>query len=374
MNILFVTAHRRTALAFVALSSLLVTGFQTLAAPVEVTNFGSNPGHLRMFKYVPSGLPPSSPLVVVMHGCTQNARDYGAQSGWIELADRLQLALALPEQSQSNNPRNCFNWFVIGQNRRGQGEALSIKQMVDKMKADHGIDSSRVFVTGLSAGGAMTSVMLATYPDVFAGGGIVAGLPYGCANDPSPFMPTQALQCMSSGHPSTLPSPSGLPGMSMGFPPFAFPLPPGVCQLFPLPICPSGSSGANGFTASELGDFVRQASSHSGSFPTVSIWDGSSDPTVSPVNASEEMMQWTNVHGVKAEPAVSDTVNGFPHHVFKNAAGKAVVETFSITGMGHGDPVDPGTGPNQCGAAAPFVLDVNICASLLMAKFWGVGP
>src|SRR5437660_8450331 len=99
--------------------------------------------------------------------------------------------------------------------------------MVAKMIADQSIDPARVFVTGLSAGGAMTSVMLATYPDVFAGGGIVAGLPYGCANDPSPFMPTQALQCMSFGHPSSLPSPSGLPGTPAGWPPFPFPFPPG---------------------------------------------------------------------------------------------------------------------------------------------------
>ncbi|WP_271519448.1 extracellular catalytic domain type 1 short-chain-length polyhydroxyalkanoate depolymerase [Bradyrhizobium sp. CCBAU 53380] len=162
MNIRFAPARRGMALTVFALSSLLLTRSQTFAAPVEITNFGSNPGHLRMFKYVPSRLPPWSPLVVVMHGCTQNARDYGAESGWIELADRLQLALALPEQSQSNNPRNCFNWFVTAHNRRGQGEALSNKKMVDKMKADHGVDSSRVFVTGLSAGGAMTSVMLAT--------------------------------------------------------------------------------------------------------------------------------------------------------------------------------------------------------------------
>jgi poly(3-hydroxybutyrate) depolymerase len=71
---------------------------------------------------------------------------------------------------------------------------------------------------------------------------------------------------------------------------------------------------------------------------------------------------------------VSDTVNGFPHHVFKNAAGNAVVETFSITAMGHGDPVDPGSGPNQCGTAAPFVIDVNICSSFFIAKFWGLAP
>ena len=367
-------ACRRMALWIWALSAFLAASTQAFAVPVEVTGFGSNPGNLRMFKYVPAGLPASSPLVVVLHGCTQNARDFAAQSGWIELADRLQLALALPEQTQGNNPRNCFNWFVISHIRRGQGEALSIKQMVDKMKTDHGIDPSRTFVTGLSAGGAMTSVMLATYPDVFAGGGIVAGLPYGCANDPSPFVAMQALQCMSFGHPASLPSPSGLPGTPAGWPPFPFPFPPGVCQLFPLPICPSDTSATNGFTASQLGDFVRRASSHTGPFPKVSIWHGSSDPTVSPVNASEEMLQWTNVQGVKAEPAISDTVNGFPHHVFKNAAGNAVVETYSITGMGHGYPVDPGAGPNQCGTAAPYIIDERICSSMLMAKFWGLAP
>src|SRR5215470_13816916 len=95
-----------------------LTNMQAFAAPVEVTSFGSNPGNLRMFKYLPEGLPASPPLVVVLHGCTQNARDFAAQSGWIGLADRLQLALAMPEQTQGNNPRNCFNWFVINHNRR----------------------------------------------------------------------------------------------------------------------------------------------------------------------------------------------------------------------------------------------------------------
>jgi poly(3-hydroxybutyrate) depolymerase len=325
------------------------------ATAVEVRNFGSNPGNLRMFKYIPDQLPTASA---------------------VPLVDRLHIALVMPQQDQNNS---CFNWFLTSDNRRDQGQALSIKQMVDKMKSDHNIDPKRVFVTGLSGGGAMTSVMLATYPEIFAAGGIVAGLPYGCANSQ-----TDAFLCMSTGHPlsSGLPvinlvgmpggQATGMPGVSA----LSVPLPPGVCLFFPIlcqpqqppagPPLPIGST----LTPQQLGDFVRHASNSVGPFPRVSIWHGSSDSTVSPVNASEEMQQWTNVHGISQTPAVSDTVKGFPHQVFKDASGNAIVETFGITGMGHGVPVDPGSGADQCGSTDPFVLDVHICSSLFIARFW----
>lgn len=76
---------------------------------------------------------------------------------------------------------SCFNWFGPGDQSRGQGEALSVKQMVDHAVARFGVDAGRVFVTGLSAGGAMTAVMLAAYPDVFRGGAVIAGIAYKCA-------------------------------------------------------------------------------------------------------------------------------------------------------------------------------------------------
>jgi len=130
-----------------------------------------------MYEYVPAALPARPAVVVAMHGCTQTASAYDTNSGWPKYADRLGFVLVFPEQKTGNNANRCFNWFEPGDTRRDQGEALSIKQMVDRTVAAYGADRAKVYVTGLSAGGAMTSVMLATYPDVFAGGSIVAGLP-----------------------------------------------------------------------------------------------------------------------------------------------------------------------------------------------------
>jgi hypothetical protein len=112
---------------------------------VEVTGFGSNPGELRMYAYVPDGLPANAPLVVVLHGCTQSAGSYNKGAGWSTLADRHGFALLLPQQQWNNNPLRCFNWFKPEDNERERGEPLSITQMVDRMAIDHGIDRRRVY-------------------------------------------------------------------------------------------------------------------------------------------------------------------------------------------------------------------------------------
>ncbi|HZI15933.1 MAG TPA: PHB depolymerase family esterase, partial [Myxococcus sp.] len=163
------------------------------SALTQVTSFGTNPGALRMWKHVPASMPANAPLVVALHGCTQTAAAY-SNTGWNALADVLKFYVVYPETYSSNNQNACFNWFEPGDTARGQGEALSIKQMVDQMKLDHSIDPRRVFVTGLSAGGAMTHVMAATYPDVFSGGAVMAGVPYKCATTMN-----DAFSCMSPG-------------------------------------------------------------------------------------------------------------------------------------------------------------------------------
>jgi poly(hydroxyalkanoate) depolymerase family esterase len=306
--------------AVVATLLLTLIGATPAAAAIEpVPSFGSNPGNLKMFRYVPTGLPAGRPVVVALHGCTQNASGYGSGAGWTQLADRLKFSVVLPEQQSGNNFNKCFNWFERGDTTRGQGEAESIAQMVRRTIADTGADPARVHVTGLSAGGAMTAVMLATYPEMFAGGGVVAGIAYRCAASM-----IDAFSCMN-------------PGKNR--------------------------------TPSALGDAVRAASPHSGPWPTVSIWQGSADYTVAPANAIELVEQWTNVHGIPATPTSTDTVAGYPHEVYA-AGGRAVVEKYTITGMGHGQPLDPGTGSTQCGTAGAYLLDVNICAAWHMGSAW----
>ncbi len=290
-----------------------------LGAMTRVSSFGSNPGQLAMYVYEPVGITGPAPLVVALHGCTQSAADYVA-AGWNELADQGGFYVVYPEQQASNNQNKCFDWFVGDDIRRDSGEALSIKQMVDHAKAQYAIDDTRVFVTGLSAGGAMTAVMLATYPDVFAAGAVMAGLPYACATTQS-----DALTCMNQGKSSS---------------------------------------------PQQWGDLVRGADpQHSGPYPRVAVWQGSTDYVVRPTNADALVKQWTNVHGLTTTPTTSDTVDGATHKQYRDSGGVTRVESYLIPNMGHGTAIDPSRG---CGKAGAYILDAGICSTHYAAQFFGL--
>jgi poly(hydroxyalkanoate) depolymerase family esterase len=281
----------------------------------EGRDFGSNPGNLRMFTYVPDPLPNAAALVVVLHGCTQTAVGYDHGAGWSTLADRYAFALLFPEQQPSNNLGRCFNWFQPEDSARDHGEALSIRQMIEHVTRTHAIDRGRVFVTGLSAGGAMTSVMLAAYPELFAGGAILAGAPYRCATSSA-----EALASMFQGQVRS---------------------------------------------AQEWGDLVRAASPHQGPWPKVSVWHGDADRTVAVVNAAEVIKQWTNVHGLPTAPSRQEIVDGHPRRIWVNAAGEDVIEDYIISGMSHGAPIAISTGEQRHGAAGPFSLDVGFRPAII---------
>jgi feruloyl esterase len=285
----------------------------------ELTGFGANPGNLRMFTYAPRHLPSEAPLVIALHGCTQTADEYDHGTGWSSLADRLGFAVVYPQQQPGNNPKNCFSWFLPDDIARGHGEALSITEMVEYAIATFAADRGKVFVTGLSAGGAMASVMLATYPEVFAGGAIIAGLPYGCASNVQ-----QAFEAMFT---------------------------------------------EQKHAARTLGDTVRAASSHRGPWPKISVWHGTSDPIVKPSNGEDIIRQWSNVHGLSDTPSYQELIGGHTRRIWSDTNGEVLIEAFTIRGMAHGVPLAT-TGGESCGATGVFFLDVGISSTHHIARFW----
>ena len=289
---------------------------------VEITGFGANPGDLRMFSYVPENLPQAPALVVVLHGCGQTAAGYDLGAGWSTMAKRYGFALLMPEQKASNNAQGCFNWFNPEDVARDSGEAASIRQMIARIAADADIDARRIFVTGLSAGGAMTTVMLATYPEVFAGGAVIAGLPFGVA--------TNVREALN-----------------------------GMYQS------PSRAAG-------ELGDLVRNASHHKGPWPKLSVWHGSADRTVNPANADEIVKQWLDVHGLPAAPMSEGIVDGYPRQIWWNADGETIVESYTITDMAHGTPLGVADNDERYGAQGAFLIEAGISSSYHIANFFGL--
>ena len=284
-----------------------------------LTGFGSNPGDLDALVYLPDG--PPSALVVVLHGCTQSASVYDQGSGWSKLAERHGFALLFPQQRRANNPNLCFNWFLPSDARRSRGEAASIAQMIQHVAGENGLDRSRVFITGLSAGGAMTSVMLASYPELFAGGAVIAGLPFASANS----VP-EALERMRG---------QGTP--------------------------PRRELAARAMAAADRGRHR----------PTLSVWHGTHDTTVDNSNASAIVDQWRDLHGLGAASGSVETVNGHRREIWSDADGRAVIERYDIAGMGHGTPIDP-RADQACGVAGPHMLDAGICSTRRIAAFWGL--
>ena len=292
----------------------------TYAGFESVTDY-NNPASLKMFKYKPANLSKGAPVVVVLHGCKQKAQSFAKESGWTTVADEQGLILLLPEQISGNNFAGCFTWFKKSEVTKGQGEIASIANAIDKLLETENASEEKVFVTGLSAGASMASALLATYPEKFMAGSIVAGVPYSCA-----FNISQSFRCMFTNSRKS---------------------------------------------AVELGNEVRKAAANfKGEFPLVTVIHGTSDSVVNTNNANQSLLQWTNVHGIDANADKKREITGTTLLVDQHTKNdRSVVELLIINGAGHGWPVATSKG---CGSRGKFIIDNGFCTARELAKTWGL--
>lgn len=293
----------------------------------ELTGFGTNPGELKAWHYLPRNTEKEAPLLVVLHGCGQNAAEMARLSGWNALADEHGFAVLYPEQQLQNNVQNCFNWFLPGDTQRDNGEVASIYQMTDYLIDSLSLDEDQVYITGMSAGGAMTSAMLAAYPGLFEAGAVLSGVPYGSAQNLNAGLAVMQGEVIKS--------------------------------------------------PADWGAIVKaQVPDYDAPYPRVVLFHGTDDPIVNPINALELAKQWGFVHGIDFTNEVRETAFAGNERVerigFTNKAGKEMLVKYNINELGHAIAVDPDGADISGGEAGNFAKDVDFFSSYWAAKFFGL--
>jgi poly(hydroxyalkanoate) depolymerase family esterase len=287
----------------------------SLAKQTALIEFGSNPGELTASYF--QGAKNNKNLIVLLHGCVQQGEMLAQQSGLMALANKKQFSLLIPQQSQKNNIKGCFNWFSSQDIERNQGESLSIKNMITSVNAEQNF--SNIYIIGLSAGGAMASSVLVNYPDLFTAGAIIAGIPYPCANNL-----ITAIACMRSG--------------------------------------PSQDS-------EQLTQLVHQINSSASHWPALSIWTGTQDAVVNPKNSQQLAIHWAELTQSSKQPIISKH-QGYKISQWQGQNKQVNVELIEVENMGHGIAVAPQK--IDGGSEAPFVIDTPISTVLYLLDAWKI--
>jgi poly(hydroxyalkanoate) depolymerase family esterase len=225
--------------------------------------------------YVPPGYRGQAlPLVVMLHGCTQDPDDFAAGTRMNEVALERDFFVLYPAQAQNANPSRCWNWFKHNHQQRGRGEPALLADMTREVMKRYGIDAQRVYVAGLSAGGAMAAVLGDTYPDLFAAVGVHSGLPAGSAKNVK-----DAFDAMKHG--------------------------------------PSAAAATTGTTP-----------------PTI-VFHGDHDATVHPVNGEKVVAASARATTPQRERLRSENGREYTRHVYRDASGRLVSEHWVVHGAGH---------------------------------------
>ncbi|MES2889247.1 MAG: PHB depolymerase family esterase, partial [Pseudomonadota bacterium] len=276
------------------------------------------------------------PLVVMLHGCTQNPDDFAQGTAMNDLALAQGFFVLYPEQSAQANGHRCWNWFKQGDQQRGAGEPAVLAGMTRAVMKQHNIDPRRVYVAGLSAGGAMAAILGDAYPDLFAAIGVHSGLATGAATDVGSAFAAMKGGSMSHGG-------GGLPGGLGG----------GLAASFRLP-----------------GQAAVAPAPRLGSAPPTIVFHGDADKTVSPLNGEQVLAACLPSSGASTalqagqERRRSDNGREYTRRWHQDSAGRTVAEHWVVHGAGHawsggqsqGSYTDP-KGPDASAEMLRFFLD-----------------
>jgi poly(hydroxyalkanoate) depolymerase family esterase len=283
------------------------------------------------------------PLVVMLHGCDQDAEVFAEMTGMNLLAARYGFGVAYPEQS--DHPLRCWRWYEPAHQVRGQGEPAAIVSVVDAIAArrDVTIDHSRIYIAGLSAGASMATIVAATYPDVFAALAVVAGVPYGAASDClGAFNVMERIA-------ARMPTPDAFSAWTDYWNAYWTCSLAGDINPFLAPIPAPDALGGRALEA--MGDARRVV-------PLV-VFQGLADQTVRPHNGRDVVSQWAQTDDLALDGADDDDVDDVPEaekpgsvsggHEFLERSygderGNEVIRAYLIRGMAH---AWPGGAPNM---------------------------
>ncbi len=296
----------------------------------RILNFGSNPGNLQMMMHKSNDLPQENekrPLVVILHGCSQSADAVAIQTGWNKLADSYQFYAMYPQQKMSNNPNDCYNWFRPNDVSKNKGEAHSIKQMIDYVRDSLSIDSTRIFIYGLSAGAAMAVALMADYPALFNAGAILAGGPFMSAENYA-----QGMVAMTN------------PRQKSSF---------------------------------ELAQpVIRQNPTFTQPYPRMIIIHGKKDFVVDIRNSYQLIQQWTFVH--HTDTIADEKITSFnsnddiTKYIYRDSLNRDILIYYEAEDLGHAVMIDPGDSVYQGGQKSIFAVDKNFFSTYWIARDFGL--
>lgn len=314
---------------FVYTATLFIFGklFAQQVPLYEISNFGNNPGNLKLIAIKDSSSKKSTvkkPLVLVLHGCSQSAADIYNITGWHKLARKNGFILLFPQQKITNNVSQCFNWMLESDINKN-GECLSIHNMIRYGIDSLGADSSKIFLYGVSAGACMSEVLCANYPWLINKAAICAGIPYRAATGTKTVKLAGATQVKKD---------------------------------------------------SVWGSLVRlQNPLYKGKYPGIILMHGTEDFVADYGYATELVKQWSNVHGISSQSIAVDSSFASTKKVYRMSYGKnneEIMVYYKIKGLGHIVPIDAGSGDKQGGEDKLFSEDIDFYSTYYIANDFGL--